>query len=862
MPIGDSKAQKYVIEEFVRRTIGRSLVRETKFDTGTERGQITSGVQKLYDWWHQRKPYVRLVSNAVPHPEASKLTEEWTQSQIVFGGEPTEKTRFNHILYGGVGFFNPDLDSGVGLGHTFNDMYGGSVLNFNGPDVIEAEKGGTFGGTQTDTFMKPPPGITNVDVSYKGDKGALKKATISFKCYSLGDLERLEKLYMYPGMKLLLEWGWSKNTANPSGDFTHQPIPLVELDDETLKNVGEVHRLLSANRKNSGGCADGMMGTVTNFSWSINEDLSFTCTTNITDIGDSIFTSNVNSPKINKKTGDTEAEDDKGFTLAQALDDIENQIEAAGRKDPNEIGKATIKFTNTLDSMDVTFFRLARGTTSKLSSDSPKTTKRRRCYIKFGDVVDQLLNRLYMISSTDTQAETNSKKTTAHAMFSIGGALSEGKINVTTVVGENDDKEQAELPVTVISNHEYLVSTDPDVCLLPGQIGAAPYDVEGELGKKRFNTVAPSGLDADDTVKFAITADQAKSLCGWGEEADGPDGFDESKKTAGLLANIFVNTDMLQDIVASSNSVSDFLNSITMKINTACGNIWAFSWTMTDEHPGVMTCMDRNFYWDGKLTAIEMPVSHLSGIIKNLSIKSSINSNTANALFIASNSSKTGEQIEKSKLITKGLIPLDVDFSMDGISGVQFGTSFAIDYLPSRYRALTYLFAFNVNHSINPTNWDTTVTCKFRFATKANGYKKIYLSEIGKNELTSLNIKEESSGANFLDNVISKIEQDVSGAGVGSDIVTDNEEVQGIMPQSVFQSLDAQGVTIGAKSGDPGKGGIEASEVQEDVETRDELAERFAAELAKIYHKGTKDANESVSNAYAILTKIIYMPDK
>ena len=512
--------------------------------------------------------------------------------------------------------------------------------------------------------------------------------------------------------------------------------------------------------------------------------------------------------------------------------------------------------------MDVTFFRIARGTTSKLSSDSPKTTKRRRCYIKFGDVVDQLLNRLYMISSTDTQAETNSKKTIAHAMFSIGGALQDGKISVTTVVGENDDKEQAELPVSVISNHEYLVSTDPDVCLLPGQIGSAPYDVEGELGKKRFNTVAPSVLDADDTIKFAITTDQAKSLCGWGEEADGPDGFDESKKTAGLLANIFVNTDMLQDVVASSNSVSDFLNAITRKVNTACGNIWAFSWTMTDEHPGVMTCMDRNFYWDGKLTAIEMPVSNLSGIIKNLSIKSSINSNTANALFIASNSSKTGEQIEKSKLITKGLIPLDIDFSMDGISGVQFGTSFAIDYLPSRYKAMTYLFAFNVNHSINPTNWDTTVTCKFRFATKSNGYKKILLSEIAQNNETSLKIGEEALGPNFLDNVLAKIEVDVDQAGVGGDIVTDNEEVQGIMPQSIFQSLDAQGITIGAKSGDPGKGGIESTEVQEDIETRDELAERFAAELAKIYHKGTKEANESVSNAYAILTKIIYMPDE
>ena len=841
MPIGDSKAQTYVIEELVRRALGRNILRETA-DIGGDR---STGLPILYNWWHQRKPYVRMVSNAVPHPEASKLTSEFTEATNVYGEEPTELTRFKHILYGGTGFYNIDTNSSD-LQHNFGDVYGGISADDG------AGNGGPFSGTQTDIFAKPPPGITDVSVSYKGDKGALKKATINFKCFSIGDLERLEKLYMYPGIKILLEWGWSINTANPAGDFSHQPIPLVPLDDAVLKNVGEVHRLLSANRKDSGGCADGMMGTVTNFSWSVNDDLSFNCSTNITDIGDSIFTSNVNSPKINKQTGDKEAEDDKGFTLSQALDDIENQIEASGRKDPNEIGQATITFKNTLDSMDVTFFRMARGTTSKLSGDTPKTSKRRRCYIKFGDVVDQLLNRLYMISSTDTQAEATNKKSTAHAMFSIGGALADGKIVVTTIKGENNGNDISELPISVISNHEYLISTDPDVCLLPGQIGAAPYDVEGELGKKRFNTVAPSGIDADDAVKFAINADQAKSLCGWGEEADGPDGFDESKKTAGLLANIFVNIDLLQDVVASSNSVADFLNGITGRINSACGNIWAFSWGMTDEHPGVMTCNDRNFYWDGKLTAIELPVANLSGIVKKLSIKSAINSNTANALFIASNSTKTGDQAEKSKLITKGLIPLDVDFSIDGISGVQFGTSFAIDYMPARYRDLTYLFAFNVNHNINATEWDTTVTCKFRFATKANGYRKVMLSAIP-------NLQESITDVSAL---AVDLEEDIVGAGEGNDLVTDNEEVQGILPQSIFQSLDAQGITIGAASGDPGKGGVDRATAVEDIETRDELAERLSAQLASIYHKGTKDASESVLNAYAILTKIIYMPDE
>ena len=828
MPIGDSVAQQYVIEEFVRRHLGRNVNR------------MNSQEKSLSTWWHTKKPFIRMVSNAVPHPHADKLKSEWAAAQEVFGGEPDASTRFRHVLWGGVGLYD-SANSSVIKSHDFEQLYNVTSTPFSEIDT-------PF--DKTEELIKPPPGITNIDVQYKGSRGALKKAVINFNCFSLGDLERLEKLYMQPGIKILLEWGWTTNTANTSGDFSSQIIPLVPLNDETLKSIGDVHRLIALNRRDSGGCVDGMMGTITNFSWNMQSDLSFKCTVNITDIGDSIFTSNVNSPAINKKTEDEAVEDGKSFTLSSALGEIENQIEAAGRKDPNEVGTTTVAFKNTLDSMDITFFRTARGTVSKLSSDSKKTKKRRRCYIKFGDIVDQLLNRLYMITSegTVTDAEDGAKSPRlAHAMFSIGGALKDGKITNVEVKGIGDSDKAPELPVTVISNHKYLISTDPDVCLLPGQTASAPYDVVGEMGKSKFNSHAPSGLDSDPNIKFSVTTDQATDLS---QTESGPDGFDESKMQAGLLANIFVNTDLLQDAAESAGSVADFLNDITNKINTACGDLWAFNWTMTDEHPGVLTCMDRNFFWDGVTTAIELPVANLSGIVKQLSMKSAINSKTANALFIAANSTKTGEEVNKSNLLSKGMIPLDVDFTIDGMSGIQMGTSFAVDYMPARYRDLTYLFAFNVNQSVDTTNWITNITCKFRFANQANGMKKIMLSKLANQEITTP-----------LD-MADAVTEEVIDAGKGQNLTTDNEESQGIMPQGIFQSLEAQGVTIGAKSGDLGEGGISSDEASEKKQTRDELIEKLSKTMGVIYHKGTSQDIDNVSNAYSYLLKLLYMPEE
>jgi len=194
MPIGDSKAQKYVIKELIRRSVGRHLYRQTQKPEEGQPGPSTAeGKSLLTNWWYSRKPFVRMVSNAVPHKEAAKLKSEYAAATTVFGEEPAPEStgiRFRHVLHGGVGFYNAD-DKTSEVVHNFSDLYGGEK-------ETEASPGsGPFGSSEasfepTDPFSKPPPGITDVNVSYKGDRGALKKAVITFKCYSLGDLERLE----------------------------------------------------------------------------------------------------------------------------------------------------------------------------------------------------------------------------------------------------------------------------------------------------------------------------------------------------------------------------------------------------------------------------------------------------------------------------------------------------------------------------------------------------------------------------------------------------------------------------------------------------------------------------------------------
>ena len=88
--IGDSAPRKYVQQEFVRRTIGMCGRRYGGGSAGTD---SICGIDNLRFWHHTKRPWIRLVSNAVPIPELDTLPE-WKEATEVFNGNPENSTRF------------------------------------------------------------------------------------------------------------------------------------------------------------------------------------------------------------------------------------------------------------------------------------------------------------------------------------------------------------------------------------------------------------------------------------------------------------------------------------------------------------------------------------------------------------------------------------------------------------------------------------------------------------------------------------------------------------------------------------------------------------------------------------------------
>lgn len=213
-----------------------------------ERRKFTDGVSKSNTYNPPDTIWIRMHSNAYP-----------------IDTQPSRK--YINILTGGM------IDEQGNLAGGFNEIY-------NYPRT-------------TSNIYRPLPGIESVRISTKGDFGQTISTDVSWTCNSIDDLEELIPYFLTPGVTILLEWGRAKigqyidalpldNANNLRGtlvDFYKNPQKLF---DKMIESNGEYGILI---------------GILSNFSFSPNDDGTFACTTEITSMGELITSLNLNESR-------------------------------------------------------------------------------------------------------------------------------------------------------------------------------------------------------------------------------------------------------------------------------------------------------------------------------------------------------------------------------------------------------------------------------------------------------------------------------------------------------------------------------------------------------------------------------------
>ena len=183
---------------------------------------------------------------------------------------------------------------------------------------------------------RPMPGVTGISASYKNN-GTLKQAQVNLTCFTREQFEAIEAIYLRLGYTMLLEWGHSlyfdnkgrkqnmsslevpnilfkeklpnpseegekaveealkKNpnlTNNQQDEIYFEIEQKVRKENPDLKNKKNYPRRLRVtieeNKRKTGGNYDAMLAKVQNFSWSLNDDLSYNITLDLISVGDII----------------------------------------------------------------------------------------------------------------------------------------------------------------------------------------------------------------------------------------------------------------------------------------------------------------------------------------------------------------------------------------------------------------------------------------------------------------------------------------------------------------------------------------------------------------------------------------------
>ena len=224
---------------------------------------------------------------------AEKILEERGISKLYKGNELAKSS----VLFGGIVSIDTTntYTPNYGLKEAF-DTYD-TLINDEKRTIISNPFNGAYGwgGIQSQGY-RPMPGIESANISFY-NRGALAKADIKIKVFTVEQLQVFDLLYLRIGYSMLLEWGHNIYIDN-KGKLINRPTfftdPFQKLfQEDTTQN--QILDSIKKERKDSSYNYDAMLGKVTNFTWKFNNDGSYDIELKLVGYGDLIEALKVNT---------------------------------------------------------------------------------------------------------------------------------------------------------------------------------------------------------------------------------------------------------------------------------------------------------------------------------------------------------------------------------------------------------------------------------------------------------------------------------------------------------------------------------------------------------------------------------------
>ena len=144
---------------------------------------------------------------------------------------------------------------------------------------------GTLGNNEIQKYgYRPMPGIISVNIETQGKLGSVRAATINFKCWDKDQLDIMDALYFKLGFSMFLEWGHTFFYKAGSNKVESSELYSIDPFKSDL-NKEEIFYQIAENSRNSEGNYGGMLGIVSNFNFSYNQEGGYDCTLKLMSLG-------------------------------------------------------------------------------------------------------------------------------------------------------------------------------------------------------------------------------------------------------------------------------------------------------------------------------------------------------------------------------------------------------------------------------------------------------------------------------------------------------------------------------------------------------------------------------------------------
>ena len=730
-----------VVGEGINKTISEQIkVRQEKYGSGFN-GERS--IEEL-EFFNSRTAFVKLMSSVDIVTDFNPKSQELKNilSQIGDNKLATEFVLFNGTSTINTGDNQASITQRSGIART------DSVIN----DKAYGLGGLEFG-------LRPMPGIISMETKTE-NRGSLRTSTVRVKAWNRVQFEILDILYLRLGYSVLLEFGNILYFQNDGTLIKNRPWTLQNGFLKGSYNVDTLQEAIVDLRIKSDGNYDAVFGKVTNFSWTFETDGSYNITITIKSIGDVI-----ESLKLNTLIEDKSTEEDEEEETTTEEPTIESF------KDKHQIGRLFFNAKKALNKnpqfkkgcraletdllKDITFEK----TEIKHFLQQNYNGTKPQYYIRLGSLLAFIQNKVYpkytkgadtkipilkydynikdnlvytvsnQISMDPRVCLINTSVTTTSATYVFAP---EGEEYVTTI---GTSKIKVGQIMNVYVNMLYILKT-LDSILTPDNsstsidfLNSMLTDVSKALGS--INTLEAFRDEDTNTVKIVdqstipgkyelMKALQLTSP----EENTTINLYGYINNGASFVRNFGIKTEITPNLATTISIGAQAAGTVVGEDSTALSrlnlgledrikNSVEDAITETTEEKSKEESLDDRFPNANKNfteAILELGVKSTASNFPTFDEESIDSYSQVQATFLSYTNAKQA-LLSKKPSSTIGFIPVNLNLTLDGISGLKIYNAINVDtrFLPSNYPETMDFIIVGLNHKVENNDWTTSI---------------------------------------------------------------------------------------------------------------------------------------------------------